>query len=120
MDTKSSTALERRRERRERTLKSGKVWFNRNQNVLDCQVRDMSELGARVKFGIPFLCPERVSLYLPDDDMRGEIRDCEIKWNRGGEVGLVYMSNAQHVRLIDVPKVRTNALWAPPDLTSTA
>jgi hypothetical protein len=104
--------------RRGRTLKTGKVWFNDNQSVMNCQVRDMSETGSRVRFEIAFDCPEHVALYLPIDENEGHIRVCITKWVRGMEAGLYFRSKAQLVLWEDIPKkVETwmKSTWAPID-----
>ncbi len=111
------TNQESRSSRRGRTLKSGKVWFNENQSVMNCQVRDMSDGGARVRFEIPFECPDIVALYMPVDEKQGNIRGCQTKWVRGNEAGFCYSSDAQLVNLEDVPKFRMDAGWMSPTWT---
>jgi len=108
---------ESREGRRGRTLKTGKVWFNDNQSVMNCQVRDMSDNGARVRFEIPFNCPDRVALYFPIDEKQGHIRGCATKWNRGNEAGFRYTSPAMAVRLEDIPKLTEVAAWLSPTWT---
>ena len=102
---------ERRGSLRRRTLKSGKVWFNGNQSVMDCQVRNMSDGGARVRFEIPFECPDSVALYFPVDEKEGHIRGCSTKWIKGNEAGFHYTTDAEHVLLADIPKFRFAAQW---------
>ncbi len=109
---------ENRNYRRGRTLKTGKVWFNENQSVMNCQVRDMSDGGARVRFDIPFECPDMVALYFPIDEKQGHIRGCATKWVRGTEAGFCYLSKSEVVRLEDVPRHRIfetemEATWTP-------
>ena len=94
---------EYRRYQRLRVLKTAKVWFNDFRSVMNCQVRDLSQGGAKVRFYNRFVCPNRVGLYLPYDDVRGEIRLCRIKWRLGTEVGLHFMSAPIKVRYDDVP-----------------
>ncbi len=106
-----------RRHRRARTLKTGKVWFNGNQSVMNCQVRNMSETGALVRFEIPFNCPDRVALYLPIDEKQGNIRGCETIWSHGTDAGLRYTSPAQLVKLEDIPKYKMDAAWMTPTWT---
>ena len=103
--------------RRGRTLKTGKVWFNDNRSVMNCQVRDMSDTGAKVRFEIAFDCPKRIALYLPIDEKHGHIRPCETKWVRGTEVGFRYLGEAQMVMIDDIPKYKMDEDWMTPTWT---
>jgi len=91
---------------RRRTLKSAKVWYNDYQSVMDCQVRDMSETGAKLRFVELFNCPDQVHLYFPYDEYQGYLRSCETKWVLGLEAGVAFTSDSQLVRLDELSKKR--------------
>ena len=90
--------------RRRRTLKTGKLWFNNYQSVMDCQVRDVSETGARVRFNQAFVCPVDVALYFPRDEYEGDLRRCVTKWVRNNEAGLLFTSDLVQTRFDDITK----------------
>ena len=91
-----------RADRRGRTLKTGKLWFNDFQSVIDCQVRDLTDQGARVRFQETFPCPEQVALYFPIDVYEGNLRYCETKWVKENEAGLHFTSEAQMVKFDEI------------------
>ena len=84
----SDATNEGRDNRRRRTLKTGRIWFNDNKSVMDCQVRDLSPTGAKVLFAQKFACPAKVRLQLPDGVEEGIYLRAERTWVRGLEVGL--------------------------------
>ena len=79
---------EGRDNRRRRTVKAGRIWFNEDQSVMDCQVRDLSTTGAKVRFVQEFACPLKVKLQLPDGEQEGIYLRAERTWVRDLEVGL--------------------------------
>ena len=58
---------DRRKHQRIRTLKAGKITFNRRLNVIDCIVRNMSEGGACIQIDSPDWLPEKFDLSIPID-----------------------------------------------------
>ena len=81
-------ATDGRYTQRRRTIKAGRVWFNNEQSVMDCQVRDLSATGAKLRFVEPFACPERVKLQLPDGEQKGIFLRAERIWVRRTEIGV--------------------------------
>ena len=81
-------ANEGRVNRRRRTIKTGRIWFNDDQSVMDCQVRDLSTTGAKIRFVQEFACPAQVKLQLPDGEQEGIFLRAERVWLREREVGL--------------------------------
>jgi PilZ domain len=81
--------LEKRRAQRVRTLKAGKIIFNRGASVLDCTVRDISSGGARLEVGQPVRTPGDFVL---EFTVGGEVRryPCAITWRRKSEVGVIF------------------------------
>ena len=82
------TTKDGRDNQRRRTIKTGKVWFNNDQSVMDCRVRDLSPTGAKVRFVQEFGCPAQVKLQLPDGEQQGIFLRAERIWLRQREVGL--------------------------------
>lgn len=73
---------------RRRTIKTGRIWFNQDQSVMDCQIRDLSPTGAKIRFVQEFACPTQVKLQLPDGEQPGIFLRAERIWLRQREVGL--------------------------------
>lgn len=82
--------LERREHLRLKTLKSGKVVFNRNASIIDCVIRDLSRAGARLRFaGAPIL-PEQFHLEIVMADGSKRREKCRVIWRRADEMGVVF------------------------------
>ena len=77
-------AADRRREKRERTLKYGKIIHSGNSCMMDCMVLDLTESGARLKPNDIMLCPEEFVLKV----QYGPTHGCEVVWRKGAELGV--------------------------------
>ena len=80
------TSPERRSEPRARTLKSGKIVFNRHFSVFDCLVRNLTSHGACLVVGDSLGVPSRFELVLSD----GAPRPCRLIWRFGDRVGVAF------------------------------
>lgn len=76
---------EHRRDLRLRTLKSGKIVFNKKSSVLDCTIRNLSQSGACLQFADPTGIPETFELLVD-----GVSRTCEISWRSGTRIGVIF------------------------------
>jgi hypothetical protein len=72
---------------RSKTLKTAKIIFNKNQSVIDCFVRDLSDTGAKLKLGDIAAVPRMFILELHD----GTRRDCERVRAMGLEIGVRFL-----------------------------
>lgn len=91
--TEDRRAGEERRQiadRRRRTLLSAKVIYNKQQSVLSCTVRDLSENGAKLIFGVMPTCPKTFELVFGD----GRARQCEIAYRAGNTIGVHFLDVA--------------------------
>jgi|SRR5687767_9961308 hypothetical protein len=79
---------DRRKHQRIRTLKAGKITFNRRLNVIDCIVRNMSEGGACIQIDSPDWLPEKFDLSIPIDGWK---RACRLRWKTTDRVGVAYV-----------------------------
>jgi hypothetical protein len=84
---KRAGASPRRTNSRNKTLKSAKIVFNKNQSVIDCFVRDLSPTGAKLKLGDLVPLPKTFVLELHD----GTRYDCERVRSMGQEVGVRFL-----------------------------
>jgi hypothetical protein len=83
--------VERRREQRSRTLKSGKLLYGGvNPTVIDCLIFNMSENGARVETNVTIDVPSVFSLRTNDNSERRARR----RWAIGNEMGIEFLSDA--------------------------
>ena len=85
--TRRAAASPRRTNSRNKTLKSAKIIFNKNQSVIDCFVRDLSPTGAKLKFGDVAAVPRTFMLELHD----GTRLNCERVRVIGLEVGVRFL-----------------------------
>jgi len=84
---KRAGASPRRTNSRNKTLKSAKIVFNKNQSVIDCFVRDLSPTGARLKLGDLVGVPRDFILELHD----GTRFACERVRAMGQEIGVRFL-----------------------------
>jgi hypothetical protein len=77
----------KRSETRSRRLKGGQIIFNAMQSVIDCQMRDMSENGARLKFVSLLGVPDEFQITVPG---LFENRWARKAWNRYDEIGVEF------------------------------
>jgi hypothetical protein len=75
---------DRRREKRERTLRHGKVIYSGSSCMMDCLVLDLTEGGARIKPADIMLCPEEFVLKI----QYSPLRSCEVVWRKNTELGV--------------------------------
>jgi hypothetical protein len=85
----AETAPDGRHTKRKRTLKTGKIVYNNKMCVIDCQIRDMSESGCRVRITNTVGIPRRVELIVPMDSKQ---RECEVVWKTRSELGIRYLA----------------------------
>jgi hypothetical protein len=72
---------------RRRTLLSAKIVFHDRQAVLNCMIRDMSENGAKLIFGVVPSCPKSFDLVMSS----GAVRRCEIAYRRENTIGVRFL-----------------------------
>ena len=78
----------RRVTNRDKTLKSAKIVFNKNQSVIDCFIRDLSPTGAKLKLGDLVGVPRIFTLELHD----GTRHECERVRAMGQEIGVRFLT----------------------------
>ena len=78
---------ERRISPRQRSFLKGRIVFNGGQSSLDCLIRDMSSMGARLELSGSVTLPDRFDLYLPHRD---ETWRAHLQWRRGGQIGVAF------------------------------
>lgn len=73
-----------RKSQRSRTLKTGKILLD-GGGVIDCQIRDVSDAGVRLRIATATPLPGRFRLQFVAD---GRVVTVDLKWQRGMEAGV--------------------------------
>lgn len=82
---------------RQRVLKQGKILLSNDLSVIDCQVRDLSETGAKLLCGDPGSIPNTFRLVFPGDR---SMRDAKVVWRRPDQVGVHFTSGKRQAPLL--------------------
>jgi two-component system cell cycle response regulator len=77
---------ERRTNLRGRTLKGGKIIIGK-LSVIDCVIRDLTQLGARLKVDNTTDVPNSFELQIKPDSAR---RPASVVWRGYGEIGIKF------------------------------
>jgi hypothetical protein len=78
--------VERRKESRRRTLKSGSINFNRAGGI-DCKVRNLSPAGALLEVASQVGIPEEFVLVIESDHLR---TPCRVIWRTATRLGVAF------------------------------
>jgi hypothetical protein len=68
---------------RRRTLKAGKIVFNRGGSVIDCTMRNVSKPGATLCLPNAVTVPQKFELRWGDN-----VRRCTVIWRKMGRLGV--------------------------------
>jgi PilZ domain len=78
---------ERRRIARKRTLKSARMVFNHSGSVIDCTVRNLTEIGACLHVPDSLGVPDKFDLMLASSHER---RPCHVVWRTDTKLGISF------------------------------
>lgn len=78
---------ERRLQRRRRVLKSGRIVYHNGLGVMDAVVRDVTDLGARIKLAETLRLPRVCEFQFKDDKYRKVVR---VIWKSATEAGIAF------------------------------
>jgi hypothetical protein len=79
---------DKRKHARRKVLWSAKVIYNDRSCTLDCQIRDISKKGCRIRLKDPVLLPRFFEIVMPDSP---EPRPCEVRWRTTNELGVMFV-----------------------------
>jgi len=79
--------LERRKHIRMPTYLGGRIAFNHLYATMDCLIRNLSPIGARLIFSAPTVLPAKFVLSIPSRDQAINAR---IAWRNENEAGVVF------------------------------
>lgn len=74
---------------RARRLKEGRIMFNAKKSVMSCLVRDVTEAGARLRTGEPYLVPEFFDFAMVGEKTRAARK----VWHTTTEMGISFNVN---------------------------
>ncbi len=81
----------RRNAPRLRTVLTGTVVFDDRKIAVSCNIRDISDTGARIAFGALVSIPDEFTLEIPSKRRR---YNAQAMWRRGLEMGIVFRDGA--------------------------
>ena len=79
---------ERRLKKRWRTVLKGQIMLNNRSSVLDCTVKNLSDIGANLVFADVSLLPQDFELDIPSRNLRVRAR---LIWSRGATHGVMFV-----------------------------
>jgi hypothetical protein len=79
--------VERRKQLRHRTLKSGLIAFN-HASTIECRVRNLSSIGACLEVAGPLGIPDEFLLLLDRNQLR---KNCRVIWRRSTRLGVEFV-----------------------------
>lgn len=91
--------MDRREERRARVLKAGKIVYDKGHSVVDCIVRDITALGARVRLTQNLHIPDEFELLVVSDS---ELHPAKVLWRSYTECGLLFTGSPRSARALRI------------------
>jgi hypothetical protein len=88
----------RRSNPRQRSFMQGRIYFNKRKSSLDCVVRDLSEVGAKLKVSNSIALPEVIEFYIPS---KQQTYRAKIERRTADEIGIAFI--AEHASPSIVP-----------------
>ncbi len=85
---------DRRSSSRTRTLKSGRIIFDRHASVFDCTIQNASEEGALLSVPDTNAIPDEFFLYIDCEHTR---RAASVAWRREGRIGIRFIGPVENV-----------------------
>lgn len=82
---------ERRQATRQKSLLRGLAYLGNSPSAMNCLVRDISDTGARLKFGGPVTAPDTLDLHIPT---KNQTLRCKVKWREADEIGVGFINEA--------------------------
>jgi hypothetical protein len=84
--------MEKRSAPRHKCFLRAFVYFEGRGTAVDCVVRDISDIGARLQFDEPLVLKELLDLHIP---IKGQSFHAEQRWHNGDEIGVAFCAAAK-------------------------
>jgi hypothetical protein len=81
-------SFEKRRHVRQKLVRAAKLVYHNGTCALDCEIRDISVGGCRIRLASPVLLPRFLDLHIQGDAL---VRNCEIRWRSPKEFGVLFL-----------------------------
>ena len=96
---------ERRNFHRGRTYLFGRIAFNNRFSTMDCLVRNMSQIGAKLTLSSTVMIPEQFDLNIRN---KGDSRHARLIWRSDTELGVAFIhhSNAPVVSIETARRIK--------------
>lgn len=78
---------EHRSAERTRTFLKGRIEYSNGQASMECLIRDLSEIGARIAVSDSVTLPDHFRLFVPKTN---RWMDARTRWRRGGLIGVSF------------------------------
>jgi hypothetical protein len=107
----SQTGGDKRSSQRRRTrLRCGKIVDPRNSFLIDCQIYDLSDGGARLRLFACAALPEQIQLF---ENLPERLTDAKIAWQRNREIGICFMRGGRPRELTGIELTLLRAGYNP-------
>ena len=68
-------------------LKGGMIEI-KNQSSVDCTVKNLTPIGAKLEVGEGYWIPEHFTLNIPSEGIRNR---CQVRWRKATGLGIVFV-----------------------------
>ncbi|MDO9440029.1 MAG: PilZ domain-containing protein, partial [Beijerinckiaceae bacterium] len=79
---------DKRKEARQRTFLKGRIIFNNGASSMDCLVRDLSSIGARLALTETATLPDLFDLFIPQKERTYR---ASLRWRRTDGIGVAFV-----------------------------
>ncbi|AXS40720.1 PilZ domain-containing protein [Breoghania sp. L-A4] len=86
--------VEKRKLHRPRMLQGGKIVYGMNNLLIDCMIRDRTDMGARLKVAISADVPNQIRLFVTGDNA---LTPARIIWRSEREIGIEFTGPAEPI-----------------------
>jgi len=87
MTLRATSVTEKRGAPRHKCFLRAFVYFEGRGTAVDCVVRDISDIGARLQFDKPLVLSELLDLHIP---IKGQSFHAEKRWRDGDQIGVTF------------------------------
>lgn len=85
---KANAMNERRSNVRQKSFMQGRLYFNHRQSSMDCNIRNFSDMGARLEFPETTSLPDSFEVHIPSKNQYFQARAI---WHDGADIGVAWL-----------------------------
>ncbi len=86
--------IETRKSNRRRVLKRATALFHNKNSIMECQVRDISDTGCRLRVNGSHQFPHAFTLTVELDGLEA---DCQIVWRKSSDLGVRFTGSPRKI-----------------------